>query len=73
MMKRDIMECHDIEILKQVCLEYQKQEVVVSEILVEESKWHISAKDAVDQIRKYLVDHQYDIDLIFRNGGTKHE
>ncbi len=73
MTRSDIKECKDIEVLKQICLSYRSQLSTIGEILVDESKWHISAKDAVDIIRKYHVDHQYDIDLIFRNGGNKNE
>lgn len=59
----EIIECTDIEALKKLCLEFRKQFNVIGEILVDESKWHISADQAVTKIREYLVSHQYDLEL----------
>lgn len=59
MTRRDIMGCTDIEKLKALCLEYRRQLSYISEVLVDVSKWHISANGAVTQMRDYLVDNQY--------------
>ena len=59
----EIQECNDIETLRRLCLAQRKQLAVVSEILVTESKWDISPERAIEQIRNYLVKHQYDLKL----------
>ena len=58
-----INECTDIEALRKLCLVQRKQLTYVGEVLVDESKWHCTAKDAIEQIRDYLVKHQYDLDV----------
>ena len=63
MTRRDIINCTDIEKLKQICLAQRNQLNYVGEVLVDESKWEISAKDAITEIRNYLVEHQYDIEM----------
>ena len=68
MTRAEIMECADIEKLKALCLEYRKQASVISEILVDESKWHISSHDAINKIREYLVRNQHEFDFIMRKG-----
>ena len=59
----DIENCNDIEKLKALCIEQRKQLGVIGEILVDESKWHITSEIAVQKIRDYLVEHQYDLRL----------
>mgnify|MGYP001226938356 CR=1 FL=1 len=59
----EIEQCNDIDKLKTLCIEQRKQLGVISEILVDESKWHISSEVAVQKIRDYLVKHQYDLKI----------
>lgn len=63
MTRIDIMNCNDITKLKKLCIEQRKQLSMISEILVDESKWHIEAGEAVRKIRDYLTEHQYDLRL----------
>lgn len=63
MTRHEIQTCTDIEALKKLCLAQRSQLSVVSEILVDESKWHITAEQAVTQIRDHLVAHQHDLDI----------
>ena len=37
---------------------YKAQIDYIGEILIEESKWHITADEAIKEIRKYLVENQ---------------
>ena len=66
MTKSEIKKCDDIEKLRKICLEQWSQLFVVSEILVDESKIHITPEEAVEKIRDYLTTHQYDLDMIWR-------
>ena len=59
----EIEQCNDIDKLKALCIEQRKQLCVIGEILVDESKWHITSEIAVQKIRDYLVEHQYDLRL----------
>lgn len=63
MTRYEIQNCTNIEALKKLCLAQRSQLSVVSAILVDESKWHMTAEQAVTQIRDYLVAHQYDLDI----------
>ena len=66
MIKSEIKKCGDIEKLRKICLEQWSQLFVVSEILVDESKMHITPEEAVEKIRDYLTTHQYDLEEIIR-------
>ena len=59
----EIEQCNNIEALRALCLNQRKQLAVIGEILVEESKWHYTANEAVKEIRDYLTKHQYDLSL----------
>ncbi len=65
MTKSEIKKCDDIEKLRNICLEQWSQLFVVGEILVDESKMHITSEEAVEKIRDYLTKHQYDLDMIW--------
>ena len=54
----DIENCNDIEKLREICLYQRSQLSIVSDILVEESKWHITPDVAIKRIRTYLVDYK---------------
>lgn len=43
--------------------QYDRLNFMISEILVDESKWHITSKEAVEEIRKYLTESQAKTDL----------
>lgn len=43
--------------------QYDRLNFMISEILVDESKWHIPSKEAVEGIRKYLTESQAKTDL----------
>ncbi len=60
---KTILDCEDIEELKRLCVEQNKQLAYISEILVEESKWHISSDVAIQKIREYLVKGQNLIEI----------
>ena len=66
MAKSEIRKCDDIEKLRKICLEQWSQLFVVSEILVSESKIHITPEEAVEKIRDYLTTHQYELEEIIR-------
>ena len=63
MTRHEIQNCTDIEDLKELCLAQRRQLTIISEILVDESKKHITTKRAIEKIRDYLVKHQYDLKL----------
>lgn len=63
MTRIEIEECNDIERLKELCINQRKQLGVIGEILVDESKMHITPNAAINKIRNYLVSHQYDLEL----------
>ncbi len=59
----DIESCNDIDKLKKLCINQYKQLSYISETLVDESKMHITSKMAVEDIRDYLVKHQWDLEI----------
>lgn len=63
MTRVEIEQCNDIDKLKILCIEQRKQLGIIGEILVDESKWHISSDVAIQKIRDYLVEHQYDLKI----------
>lgn len=63
MTRHEIQNCTDIEALKKLCLAQRSQLSVLSAILVDESKWHITAEQAVTQIRDYLVAHPHGLNI----------
>jgi deoxyhypusine synthase len=63
MSRLEIEECKDIEELKRLCMAQNEQLSVIGEILVSESKWHITSDEAIKKIRDYLVKHQSDVEL----------
>ena len=63
MNRLEIKKCEDIEELKRLCIAQDEQLTFISEILVSESKWHITPDEAVRKIRDYLVKHQSDVEL----------
>lgn len=69
MTRYDIEHCDDVGKLRKLCLEYRHQLFWISETLVDESKWHISAEDAITKIREYLVENQHNIDKIMEEEG----
>ena len=40
---------------------YRSLYFYVSEVCVDESKWDITCDKAIEQIRDYLIKHQYDL------------
>lgn len=40
---------------------YRSLYFYVSEVCVDESKMHITSSRAIDKIRDYLIEHQYDL------------
>ena len=63
MTQYDIESCNDIDKLKQICLAQKRQLNIIGEILVDESKSHITSERAISKIRDYMVKSQYDIKL----------
>jgi hypothetical protein len=61
--KYDIENCDNIEELKRLCLEYRKQLSVVSEYLIDVTKFHITTDEAVRKIREYLVENQSKLEV----------
>lgn len=59
----EIENCNDIEALKQLCLAQRSQLNYIGNVLVRESKWEITAKEAIERIRNYMVKHQNDLKL----------
>lgn len=64
----DIQNCKDSEKLQKLCLEMHNQLSVIGEILIQESKWEITGRDALYNIRQYLVNHQGDLEAILNSG-----
>jgi len=64
--KSEIKKCNDVEKLRKICLEQWSQLFVVSEILISESKIHITPEEAVEKIRDYLTTHQHELEEIIR-------
>ena len=52
MNRLEIENCNDIEALKQLCLAQRSQLNYIGNVLVRESKWEITAKEAIERIRK---------------------
>jgi len=71
MNRLEIEECEDIEKIKRLCIAQNEQLTVIGEILVSESKWHITSDEAIRKIRDYLVKHQSDIKLRINEGNEK--
>lgn len=63
MNRLEIENCNDIEALKQLCLAQRSQLNYIGNVLVRESKWEITAKEAIERIRNYMVKHQHDLKL----------
>ena len=45
--------------LEQVLKLYERMTCIISETLVEQSKWHITDKKAIENIREYLVERDF--------------
>lgn len=59
-----INQCNDIETLRKFCMIQGSQLTYIGEVLVDESKMHITSDEAVQIIREYLVEHQHDMEDI---------
>jgi hypothetical protein len=63
MTRSEIEECDDIELLRILALNQRSQLFFIGETLVSESKMHISAEDAIDEMRDYMCKNQYKIEF----------
>lgn len=66
MTRHDIEVCTHMEVMRKLCLTYRTQLSYIEEILIDESKQHITAEQAINDIRDYLVAHQFDLKLDYK-------
>lgn len=61
MNRLEIEECNDIEALKKLAIAQYKALFFIGETIVENSKWHCDAVDAIKDIKDYLYEHQHEL------------
>jgi hypothetical protein len=54
----EILECADIEVLRNECLRLKLITNLIGDALVRESKWELSCEDTVKRIRDILNENQ---------------
>lgn len=62
-----INQCNDVETLRKYCIIQGSQLAYIGEVLVDESKMHLTSDEAIQMIREYLVEHQNDMEDILRD------
>ena len=61
--RSEIKKCDDIELLRILALNQRRHLDIISEILVDESKMHISAQDAICEMRDYLCMNDCEVEF----------
>lgn len=59
----EIEECNDIDKLKKLSIAQYKLLFYIGEVLVDESKQHLTPEDAIKKIRTYMTENQNYLNL----------
>ena len=66
MTRHDIELCKHMEVMRKLCLDYRTQLSYIYSVLDDESKNLISTERAINDIREYLMAHEVDLNLDYK-------